>query len=115
MHLRTKRDNARKQITLRVSALSSFVCSMILCLAAAAAHADDKTVFNFTTIDPPGSILTIPFAINPAGDVVGLYTDAVGMTHGYLFHDNAFTPVDFPGASGTRARGINPQGDVVGY
>ena len=77
--------------------------------------------FNFYTIDVPSSTLTTAFGINPAGDIVGTYNDAVGGQHGFLLSHGQFNTIDVPGwlvgASGalpTVARGINPEGDIVG-
>lgn len=59
--------------------------------------------------------------INPAGDVVGTYTDGVGRQHGFLLSGGRFTTIDVPGsfvgAPGNLpsvARGIGPSGDIVG-
>src|SRR5579872_1412976 len=84
--------------------------------------------FNFYTIDVPctacpGGIArsTSAQGINPAGNIVGFYVDAIGMSHGYLLSPGQFTTIDVPGSlagvSGalpTVARGINPAGDIVG-
>jgi hypothetical protein len=32
----------------------------------------------FTTFDPPGSVETVPYAINPGGVITGPYYDAAG-------------------------------------
>src|SRR5437667_7208089 len=59
--------------------------------------------------------------INPAGDIVGVYTDAVGMQHGFLLSRGQFTTIDVPGTLAgvagtlpTVARGISPSGEIVG-
>jgi uncharacterized membrane protein len=52
--------------------------------------------------------------INPAGDIVGVYTDAVGAQHGFLLSHGQFTTLDVPNAVATVARGISPSGDIVG-
>jgi len=84
--------------------------------------------FNFLSIDVPCSAClggiansTTAFGINPGGDIVGTYNDAVGGQHGFLLSDGQFTTIDVPGslvgAAGTlptAARGINPEGDIVG-
>jgi hypothetical protein len=89
--------------------------------------------FNFTTIDVPCSKevptscpngiarQTIANGINPAGDIVGVYTDGVGKQHGFLLSGGQFTTIDFPGALAgvvgtlpTSANGINPAGEIVG-
>ena len=57
----------------------------------------------FTTIDPPGSIYTYPWSINPAGAITGNYYDATGTgPHGFLrAPDGTFTTFDIPGAVDT--------------
>ncbi|HEV2195975.1 MAG TPA: hypothetical protein VGR55_10360 [Candidatus Acidoferrum sp.] len=81
---------------------------------------------NFTTIDalcdvaPPTSCpngiarATAASGINPAGEIVGAFTDGVGKQHGFLLSQGQFTTLDFPGAVGTSANGISPTGDIVG-
>ncbi len=77
--------------------------------------------FNFTTIDAPcsgcpGGIAqqTLASGINPAGDIVGAFTDENGKQHGFLLSGGQLTTIDFPGALATSANGINPSGDIVG-
>jgi hypothetical protein len=84
--------------------------------------------FNFVSIDVPcdacpGGIAprTAVGGINPGGDIVGAYTDGVGIQHGFLLSGEQFTTIDVPGALAgvartlpTAARGIGPSGDVVG-
>lgn len=77
--------------------------------------------FNFVSIDVPcaacpGGVArrTALSGINPQGDIVGVYTDAVGKQHGFLLSNGQFTTIDFPGAVTTIARGIGPGGDIVG-
>jgi len=76
----------------------------------------------FTTIDFPNDeqgrppLFTEANAINPSGDIVGRYTDAVRKNHGYLLSQGSLTTIDFPGSdvTFTGAIGINPQRDIVG-
>lgn len=70
--------------------------------------------FQFTTIDYPGAVLTQVQGINPGGEIVGLYRDSAGKTHGFLLSGGNFSSIDYPGAIATDARGINPGGDIVG-
>jgi uncharacterized membrane protein len=97
--------------------------SALLLLAAASS----AQPFSFASIDVPCSACgggiansTTAYGINPAGDVVGTYSDAVGQ-HGFLLSRGQFTTIDVPGwlvgATGTLptvARGINPEGNIVG-
>jgi len=96
---------------------------ILFCLGTAAAQS-----FNFISINVPcnacpGGIArrTAVGGINPGGDIVGVYTDAVGMQHGFLMRGEQFTTIDVPGALAgvagtlpTVARGIGPSGDIVG-
>ena len=99
-------------------------CAGLLLLATGGA----AQPFNYYTIDVPCSACpggiarsTSAQGINPGGDIVGSYVDAVGMSHGYLLRGGHFTTIDVPGSlagvSGalpTVARGINPGGEIVG-
>jgi hypothetical protein len=76
---------------------------------------------NFVSIDVPCSacpggiaLRTALGGINPSGDIVGVYTDAVGMSHGFLLSDGQFTTIDVPNAVSTTARAISPTGHIVG-
>lgn len=72
----------------------------------------------YTTIDDPNGApqyVTVPYGINVRGLVVGTYSDAAGLTHGFLRHRKAFTDVDAPDALDvTRCFGISAQGWIVG-
>jgi len=46
---------------------------------------------SYTPIDVPGAVQTVPYGINDAGDIVGYYTDARDVEHGFLA-----TPVPEP-------------------
>jgi hypothetical protein len=84
--------------------------------------------FDYYTIDVPCSACpggiarrTALGGINPAGDIVGTYTDAVGGQHGFLLSRGQFTTIDVPGELAgvagslpTIARGIGPSGEIVG-
>lgn len=84
--------------------------------------------FKFTSVDVPcsncpGGIArrTAIGGINPSGEIVGVYTDAVGKQHGFLLSGGQFTTIDVPGALAgvagtlpTVARGISPCGEIVG-
>lgn len=68
----------------------------------------------FIRIDYPGAVHTFVFGINPRGNIVGAYDDALGREHGFVLQKGEFTTIDYPGATWTDAYGINPRGDVVG-
>jgi probable HAF family extracellular repeat protein len=68
----------------------------------------------FSSVDYPGAVLTNAQGINPGGDVVGYYKDALGNQHGFLLSEGNFTSIDYPGVISTDVRGISPGGDIVG-
>jgi len=81
---------------------------------------------NYTTIDPPGAankpgptFTNVDEAgdINDRGQIVGLYTDTSGNTHGYLLSDGHYTKLDDPNAHGafTGPAAINNSGQIVGF
>lgn len=77
--------------------------------------------FTFTSIDVPGASGTLATGINAAGQIVGIYYDTAGNSHGFLLKRGGFSTVDVPGSlvgvSGmlqTEANGINSAGDIVG-
>ena len=73
------------------------------------------TAPTFTTFDFPGSVLTWPASINPAGAITGYYIDASYMSHGFLrAPDGSFTTFDAPGLY-MRPQSINPAGAITGY
>jgi len=49
-----------------------------------------------------------------AAGIVGIYTDASGNGHGFLFSNGVYTSFDYPEAAFTEATGINPSGVIVG-
>jgi uncharacterized membrane protein len=86
---------------------------------------DDPIPFDF-----PFATATWAWDMNPSGEIVGQYTDAAKVTHGFLLVLSAFdlgtTPVageptsyrfisiDYPSAKTTYAYGINASGHIVG-
>jgi uncharacterized membrane protein len=77
-------------------------------------HAVGGKTLSITTIDVPGARSTTAFGINARGDIVGSYTDADLVVHGFLLRHGELTTIDYPGAEGTSARGIGPGGEIVG-
>ncbi|HLZ50825.1 MAG TPA: beta-propeller fold lactonase family protein [Candidatus Acidoferrum sp.] len=71
--------------------------------------------YSFKAFDPPGSVDTIPRAINNLGQNVGSFQDTAGVVHGYLRQSNgSFVTIDPPGSTFTIAAGINDVGIIVG-
>ena len=68
----------------------------------------------FTTIDVPGATFTEAHGINDRDEIVGVYQNSDGHSHGFLLVHDIYTSIDVPGATDTAARGINDSGDIVG-
>ncbi len=68
----------------------------------------------FISFDFPGAIDTQATAITPTGDIVGRYTSADGVQHGFLRSGGTFKTIDFPGSTFTDVTWINPVGQIVG-
>jgi probable HAF family extracellular repeat protein len=66
--------------------------------------------------DPNGVVGTVARGINDSDVIVGYYTDANWVTHGFELNKTAgiYTTVDVPGAADTYLYGINDAGEVVG-
>src|SRR5208337_755816 len=75
----------------------------------------------FITIEAPGAGKgsgqgTAALQISPSGVIVGQYSDANSVFHGYVrASDGTYTKFDPPGSSGTNAWSINPRGNIAGY
>ena len=83
----------------------------LFCIFALAAAAPARSAL--ITVDYPGAQNTYALGINPEGDIVGAYDDALGQ-HAFILRNGEYTAFDWPGALWTNANGINPQGDIVG-
>ena len=71
--------------------------------------------YSFLAFDPPGSLDTVPRAINMRSLSVGRFTDASGVVHGYLRQpDGSFVTIDPPNSVFSEAFGINDAGTIVG-
>jgi uncharacterized membrane protein len=79
----------------------------------------------FTSLDVPGALATLAYALNNRAQVVGQYLDAgavpdeqgrlpAGTVHGFVWHRGEVTTIDVPGAPLTQPLGINNRGDIVG-
>jgi hypothetical protein len=107
-------SNIRKH---RFSVLVLFCGCLLFGSGGCPAHAQAT----FVSIDAPGAGTgqgqgTFPLAINRSGVIVGYFTDASGMEHGFIRAANgAFTTVDVPGALGTQITTVNSLGLAAGY
>ena len=70
----------------------------------------------YTRFDAPDAVVqTVPFGINNRGVIVGKFTTADGVDHGFRRDARGrFTRIDVPGAKGTNATKINNRGQIVG-
>jgi YD repeat-containing protein len=71
----------------------------------------------YTKFDAPDAVVqTVPFGINNRGVIVGKFTTADGVDHGFRRDARGrFTTIDVPGAAATQLTKINDRGQIVGY
>jgi hypothetical protein len=69
---------------------------------------------SFLTLDFPGAVNTLPSSINDSGAVVGDYSDASGVSHGFMYLNAKWATLDYPNASQTFLGGISNSGEIVG-
>jgi hypothetical protein len=69
----------------------------------------------FTTINFPKSSGTEATGINDKGDIVGLYLDSAGATHGFSKIGKKYASIDVKGHTDTVAWGINNAGQITVY
>ncbi len=83
-------------------------------LGAQAAGSDQP--YAFKTIDATNGASTWVMANNASGEIVGYYSDANKVFHGFLLRAGAFTTLDFPGndVAWTQVAAINDAGDTAG-
>jgi probable HAF family extracellular repeat protein len=71
----------------------------------------------------PDATGTLPFGINDRGQIVGIYDDEQGRSHGFVFERGRYRTIDHPEASGTDAAtglsgtglvSVNKRGQAVG-
>ena len=72
----------------------------------------DRPSQGATGVCPPVWADTAPFGINNRGQIVGQYTDAVGL-HAYLLDDGVYRTIDPPAGPRTTAMDINDLGQIV--
>jgi len=68
----------------------------------------------FTEINFPGSVATVPEALDDLEEVSGLYQTATNEVHGFVWRAGVFFTLDPPGSVDTRIRGSNAEGELVG-
>jgi len=73
-----------------------------------------NSAYSFFTVPGAQPNSTGPNGINDKGLVVGLFSDASGVSHGFLRQGTTYTTIDAPGATTTYAFGINNNGTLEG-
>jgi hypothetical protein len=58
---------------------------------------------------------TLGYGINSHGEIVGVYIDANGVSHGFMDQSGVLTSIDYPAAEWTEIYGINDEGLIVGW
>src|SRR6202021_3908109 len=69
----------------------------------------------FTAVNFPKSSGTQATGMNDKGDVVGLYLDSLGASHGFLKVGTKYTSIDVKAHTNTVAWGINNAGQITVY
>jgi hypothetical protein len=69
------------------------------------------TFGNIREVYVPGSRFTVPSKINDRGQIAGLYVDAAGAEHGFLFSGGQYSTIDYPGATSTEALALDNSGN----
>lgn len=69
----------------------------------------------FTPVAFPKSFGTQATGINDKGEVVGLYIDSAGLTHGFKKVGTKYTSIDIKGDTNTVAWGVNNAGQITVY
>src|SRR6516165_7408178 len=91
----------------------------LLAVAAVMLMAAGPPGVDFVTIDIPGSADVEAYGIDNHGTVTGLYYDASGNGHGFVYQDGIVTTVDAPTShpplSQTQLYAINNKGQVGAY
>jgi len=98
--------NRPRSLTLHLLLAAIILASNGLATRAAGGYA-------FSTIEVPGSTVTVASSIDLQGRVVGYYIDGTG-THGFLYSNGSYSKIDYPGAGWTVIFGINNSGQFVG-
>jgi probable HAF family extracellular repeat protein len=93
--------------------VSVFVFAAVAAILPLRAQTPSPTVYSVSTIDVPGSSLTVASGIDTQGRIVGYFVDGTG-THGFLLNAGTYSTISFPGAAWTAAYGVNAAGQIVG-
>ncbi len=74
-----------------------------------------QAAYVYESIDFRGATASYANGVGPAGQVVGEYVSANGVTHAFTRFDGQLASFDVPGATGySSANGINAAGQIVG-
>jgi hypothetical protein len=96
-----------------MKSISATMIGIVLVLAAV--NIAVATDYIYSSPDYPGTMFTMTYGINDAGELAGYYGDASGGGHGFTLGGTTYSSIDYPGASFTIAYGINNTGIVVGF
>ena len=90
-------------------------------LIAFTAQETSAVLYNYITLDVPGSASTNATGVDANSEVVGSYVDASGITHGFIYsggniihREGNYSTLDPAGATYTSAQGISAYAQVVG-
>jgi hypothetical protein len=98
-------------------AVLAILVAAVLLPAVLALGQEKPPSYTFTSFDFPGAISTESVGINTAGFLVGAYSDAAGVVHGFErmpTGTGTFETIDYPGAVSTALTRINDANQAVG-
>jgi probable HAF family extracellular repeat protein len=94
--------------------VNRIVFQLLVCAAVIGSAVRADAQYVYTKIMVPNSTFTEASGINDLGQVVGTYTDSVGIPHGFMYQNGVYTTLDYPSAAHNYLFGINDAGSVVG-
>jgi hypothetical protein len=89
----------------------------ILAIYAVTASATSESTWTFTTLDVPSAYHCTAATAIDGDNIVGVYLDASGKSHGFLYDGSSYTTLDHPlaGKHGTSPSGISGKNIVGSY
>jgi hypothetical protein len=82
---------------------------IVLMLVVGALSSAYATDYSYTMVNYPGALYSLPYGINNAGTIVGVYG-----SQGFTLSGTTYRPVNYPGAVYTIPQGISNGGTIVG-
>jgi hypothetical protein len=94
---------------MKANRITGVLCVLIVVAGGGRAYGDttlDPNYWTWKTLDYPGAHTTQALGID-GKNIVGYYSNSVGVEHGFLYDGTNWTTLDYPEAVKTRAYGIS--------